>query len=428
MIIGASATMQRAGIPEDDKMGRKRKSSLTVRFLTIFLNVAVWGSVAGVIVLCIGVSAGIFPLEQKEQQTDSSRGTLSDIFEDNVSDEEGFLEADGSTEGKKKGTVHQKKGEVTLGFAGDILFDDYYSMIATMKARNVGIRDCFSEDLLTEMQDADVFMVNNEFTYTDRGEPTPGKQFTFRAAPENAALLHEIGVDIVSVANNHAYDYGEVSFLDTLETLQNADMPYVGGGHNIEEASAAAYFEINHLKVGYLAATQIERMGNPDTKGASQNTPGVFRCYNPENLYAAIADAKENCDFVVVYVHWGTENTEAPDSLQREQAKGMAEAGADLIIGDHPHCLQGIEYVEGTPVIYSLGNFWFNSKALDTCMVTVTIDEKGIKAFRFLPARQEDCTTFLLHDSEKERVISYMQSLSPGVFIDGDGCVTDKEL
>lgn len=254
----------------------------------------------------------------------------------------------------------QKADEISLVFAGDILFDDNYSIMVKMKGRAGGgslVEAGFDAAILQEMRGADIFMVNNEFTYTTRGTPTEGKAFTFRAKPEHAALLSEMGADIVSLANNHVYDYGEISLLDTLDTLTAAGMPYVGAGRNLTEAVRPVYFVTENVKIAFLSATQIERMDNPDTKGATETSPGVFRCRNVELLLSEVEKAKAVSDFVVVYVHWGTESTTELDWAQKEQAPLIAQAGADLIIGDHPHVLQGIEWIGDTPVIYSVGNF-----------------------------------------------------------------------
>lgn len=313
--------------------------------------------------------------------------------------------------------------EAILLFAGDILFDDSYTVMVTMRQRG-SIRACFSAETLREMEEADIFMLNNEFTYTNRGEPTPGKAFTFRAKPENAAMLHELGVDIVSLANNHAYDYGEISLLDTLATLEGIDMPYVGAGRNLAEASGIVYFQAGSQKIAFLSGTQIERMTPPDTKGASENTPGVFRCLTETEIFDKIAEAKENSDFVVVYIHWGTEKTDQLDWAQPGMAKSLAQAGADLIIGDHAHVLQPLANVEGVPTIYSLGNYWFNSSTLNTCLVKVTLKDGEMQSFQFLPAQQSGCYTKLLSGAEKEAVLEYMRGISGTVAIDAEGYVT----
>lgn len=317
-----------------------------------------------------------------------------------------------------------EEDKITITFAGDILFDPNYMMMATLLQNGGDINNAISADLLSEMRNADIMMLNNEFPYSDRGEPTEGKQFTFRAKPSSVSYLDDMGVDLVSLANNHAYDYGEAAFLDTMETLKGAGIPYVGAGADEEEAMQPVYYIINNVKIAFLSATQIERLDNPDTKGASGNTPGVFRCWNGEKLLQKVREAKEQSDFVIVYVHWGTENEESTDWAQDKQAPELVEAGADLIIGDHPHILQKIDVINDTPVIYSLGNFWFNSKTLDTGMVKVTLTQDGLESYQFIPCLQSGCKTALLYGEEKERVLSAMRSISDHVTIDADGYVT----
>lgn len=329
--------------------------------------------------------------------------------------------------GQTEGIIYKETrvpGETTLVFAGDVLLDDNYSPMVAMKQRANGVKDTFSEDLLKEMTEADIFMLNNEFTFTNRGEPMPDKSYTFRSDTENVKYLFDMGADLVSLANNHTFDFGEISLLDTLDTLKAAGMPQVGAGRNIREASAPVYFDTGDMRIGFLAATQIERIASPPTRGATENEPGVFRCLNPDALYEAVREARKNCDYLVVFIHWGTEKTDQPDWAQLEQGPGLAAAGADLIIGAHPHVLQGLESVGGVPVVYSLGNFWFNSFTLDTCIVKVTLDTRGIKSFQFLPALQQGCRTSLLQGEEKRRVLDYIRSLSPNVLIDEDGYVT----
>ncbi len=316
--------------------------------------------------------------------------------------------------------------EIVMAFAGDILFDPSYAVMAKLQQRGGAITEAFSEDLLAEMRGADIFMVNNEFPYTSRGTPTAGKQFTFRAKPESASYLTDMGVDIVSLANNHAYDYGEVSLLDSLDTLEAMGMPYVGAGRNLEEAVRPVSFIANDKKITILSATQIERNDNPDTKGAGESTPGTFRCWNPDRLLEEIRKNRADCDILIVYIHWGTESQAETDWAQRDQAAAIAEAGADVIIGDHSHCLQPVGYVNDVPVIYSLGNFWFNSKAQDTCLVQVRIPGEGALAVRVLPARQSDCRTKLLDGAEKKRVIQYINSISGSGMLDEDGYLQRK--
>lgn len=162
-----------------------------------------------------------------------------------------------------------------------------------------------------------------------------------------------LGVDVVSLANNHAYDYGEEALLDTFTTLENAGIPYAGAGRNIEEARKPVYFIANGIKIAVVSAAQIERNAVPDTKEATAASPGVLRCMEPAALLEVIAEAKANSDFVILYIHWGTESQAETDWLQDKQAPIYAQAGVDLIIGDHPHCLQS----------------WIPSQASPSCTV-----------------------------------------------------------
>lgn len=266
-------------------------------------------------------------------------------------------------------------------------------------------------------------MVNNEFPYSDGGTPQPDKMYTFRAEPESVNVLFDMGVDIVSVANNHTFDYGEEAFLDTLTTLEEAGMPYVGAGRNLEEAARPFYFEADGVRIGILAATQIERTDYPNTRGATEELPGVFRCWNPDYLIAAIREAKENCDFLILFIHWGTESTDVLDWAQIDQAPQYAEAGADLIIGAHPHVLQEIGYEGDVPVVYSLGNFWFNSRTLDSALVMVTLENGELESLQFVPCLQTGCGVELLHGAERDRVLNYMRGISSEAVIDENGYV-----
>lgn len=315
---------------------------------------------------------------------------------------------------------------VTMAFAGDVLLDDEYAMMFRYRSRGSDIYDTFSSTLLEKMRGADIFMLNNEFPFSTGGTPTEGKKFTFRANPANVELYAMMGVDIVSLANNHAYDYGEEALIDTFTTLENAGIPYVGAGRNIEEAKKPVYFIANGIKIGIVSATQIERNGSPDTKEATAANAGVLRCMDPTALLEVIAEAKANCDFVILYIHWGTESQEETDWLQDKQAPLYAEAGVNLIIGDHPHCLQKLDVISGVPVVYSLGNYWFNSKTQNTCLVEIGINKEGMEYLRFVPCRQEDGRTRELEGADWDGVLNYMRGLSPKVQIDSDGYVRFK--
>lgn len=316
------------------------------------------------------------------------------------------------------------KDSVTLGFVGDILFDDEYAVMCALKQRGGELSSGISQDTLDRMNAVDIMVVNNEFPYTERGSRQTNKQYTFHADYDTAFYLNDMGADVAILANNHVYDFGEEGLLDSLDTLNNVGVHPVGAGRNLKEAVTPVYYIVNDIKIAIVAASQIERESNPNTKAATETSPGVFRCWQNDLIYTAVEVAKQNADFVIACIHWGTEKDPNPDTWQLEMAPKLAEAGADLIIGDHTHRLQGVYYYGDTPCIYSLGNFWFNGYALDTGMVEVTINKDGLDKFQFLPAIQSNFSTKLVYDSEKTRIIDYLRSLSKGAVIDAEGYIT----
>ena len=159
--------------------------------------------------------------------------------------------------------------EVTLAFTGDVNFaDDWYNMLHY--AKTAGVEDCFDPLLLEEMRGADILLSNNEFAFSDRGAPMAGKQFTFCSRPENVELWQQLGVDIVGLANNHCFDYGADAFADTLTTLSDAGITYVGAGADLEEAMTPRYFTVDGLTIGYVACTRAEK-----SRYAAATTPRV---------------------------------------------------------------------------------------------------------------------------------------------------------
>ncbi|MCR5509231.1 MAG: CapA family protein [Lachnospiraceae bacterium] len=318
--------------------------------------------------------------------------------------------------------------ETVLVFIGDICFHDGYANMNALKQRGGALSECVLPGVLEGLKSADICMANNEFPYSNRGTPTADKQYAFRASPSHVSLLHDMGVDIVSLANNHAYDHGPDALTDTVDILKEAKVPFVGAGKNIDEAVKPVYIKINHMTIAYTGATQIERTANPDTKEATADSPGVLRTLDPTRYLKVIEEADANSDFTIAYVHWGSENTDLVEASQRDLAKKYAAAGADLIIGDHSHCLQGLDYVDGVPVIYSLGNFWFNSKTVDTGYLRVILDkDHSIKSVQFVPCVQENCKTRLAEDDKKAAILEYMQGISNHAAIDGDGYITKSD-
>lgn len=248
--------------------------------------------------------------------------------------------------------------------------------------------------------------------------------YTFRANPERMTILEDMGTDIVSLANNHVYDYGPEAMLDTADYLERAEIPYVGGGKNEEEATEPVYFVVNGIKIGYVAATRAEK--NRYTPGAKPDSPGVLLTYDTEAYNQVIQEAAAQCDYLVAYVHWGTEDSDQYEEYQQEMAKEFFASGADIIVGGHPHVLQGIQYLEGKPVVYSLGDFWFNDEDKYTGLLKVKISIDGLQEMSFVPCRQVNYTTQYLSEAQEQRQLyDYLAELSPNIVIDDQGVITE---
>lgn len=412
---------------EESKAKKRRKKRRQKEFLIFFLIVLIG---AGLIGLAVAIYF-TFSKVQNEEPEIAVEPPSANVMEQTQEEEEfevTVVTDDSEEVYEEPEETMPEVSDVTMIFTGDVCFHDAFANMNALRNRGGKIDSSVDTKLLDEMKSADICMVNNEFPYSDRGTPLPGKTYAFRSKPGNVGLLADMGVDIVSLANNHVYDHGEEALFDTLDTLEKAGVPYVGAGRNLSEASAAYFFEVGGRKIAFISATQVERNASPDTKGATESSAGAFRCFTDtefQNLVTAIKKADAEADLTVVYIHWGTENTDELHWAQTDQAPKIVDAGADLVIGDHPHCLQNIDYIGDTPIIYSLGNFWFNSKTLDTGMFKVIYKADDSLQCQFIPAKQHDCKTDMESGAEKQRILDYMQCISPNVTLDSEGYITN---
>lgn len=316
--------------------------------------------------------------------------------------------------------------DIVLDFAGDLVLDQERESFAYIGKDGKNFKNCISKELLHETKSADIFMINNEGTYVTGGTPLEGKAYTFQSHPKNAQVLKIMGTDITSLANNHAFDYGEEGLLETMDTFHKMRLPFVGAGKNLEDAKKPVYFVINGKKIAFVSATQIERTLNY-TKEAGIQTPGVLKTLHPEFFLESIREAKKKSDFVVAFVHWGTEGEENFEPDQTSLGKQYIDAGADAVIGGHTHCLQGIEFYKGNPIFYSLGNFWFDwdePNAEKTAVVQITLHSDNTAEYKILPCLYSKFKTSLVTDAKENRILlDYVESISNGISIDGDGTV-----
>lgn len=323
----------------------------------------------------------------------------------------------GSTAASEK-AGESTDGELELLFGGDVLLSD--ALCSSYEKDGIGA--LFTDEILTRMQDADICMLNQEFPFSTRGAAMEEKQYTFRAKPDNVRIFQNMGVDIVTLANNHTLDFGTPALLDTLTTLEDAEIPYVGAGETLTRAKALITLERAGRTIGFLGASRVV----PHTDWyAKEDRPGLFTTYDPTALLEEIKKADNQCDLLVVYVHWGVEYQSHPEDYQKQMARQYIDAGADIVVGSHPHVLQGIEYYNGKPIFYSLGNFVFGQWAGETIMPSVKMDNAGNLTITLIPLNQKNNQTYILENPES--LFRNLQNISSGIQITPTGAIQTQE-
>lgn len=334
---------------------------------------------------------------------------------DQVREDENTKDAEAGDPADSSGVQEQTEGTTTILFTGDVLFANAFK--AGYDAGGIG--GVIDQELLLELKQADILMVNNEFPFSDQGTPMADKQFTFQCSPSYVTALNEMGVDVVSLANNHTLDYGKEALRDTFSTLDKAGILYGGAGETVERAEEVQIIEANGKKYGFIAVSRV--IPTADWK-VENSAPGLFSCYDETRLVELVEQAKETCDFVAVYPHWGVEYQAYPEAYQTRIAERCIEAGADVIVGSHTHCLQGVSYIDGMPVFYSLGNFIFGQNIDKSAIVKVTVDEEGNASYELIPVYAEGGVTYRAEGDKGVRILQYIDGISEA-FIGTDGRV-----
>ena len=312
----------------------------------------------------------------------------------------------------------------TISIIGDVSLADNWYIMPKYDERGKGVLGILSEEVTSTMTNSDLMIVNSEFTVSNRGKALNGKQYTFRAKPERLSIYGEMGVDLVTLANNHVYDFGQDAFLDMLDAFDNYKIPRIGAGHNIEEAMKPYYFIVNGYKFAFVNATRAEKYIM--TPEAGNDSPGVFRCYDPTNMENLIKSVKENSDYVIAIIHFGKEGSHDLEKEQQESAKKYIDAGASAVVGHHAHVLQGVEFYNDKPIIYNLGDFIFNANNEETAMFQIKLDNDGNMEYYLLPALQKNCFTEFLKDNEKQKLIDKINSWSINAKVLEDGKIIKK--
>ena len=312
--------------------------------------------------------------------------------------------------------AEEDSNSVHLLFGGDVYLSDTFLTVYDER----GIESILDEEVLSLMTDSDITMVNQEFAFSDRGEAMEDKQYTFRVPPSRVALFQEMGIDIVSLANNHALDFGIVALEDSFETLDEAGILYVGAGKNLSRAKQMETITVNGKVIGFLAASRVIPVAEWN---AGSSTTGMFTTYSPELLCQTIEENRNQCDYLVVFVHWGVERNTYPEDYQFRMGKQYIDAGADAVIGCHPHVMQGFEYYKGKMIAYSLGNYIFNLRSTLEAVLQIVIEENGDAEWKLIPIRTDSLPFTLPAEEEKKEFYQYMESISFDISIDEDGII-----
>lgn len=326
----------------------------------------------------------------------------------------------GPTPGERGRVADRFVPSATLAFAGDVHGESKIAAAVAAGSNPLGP----VQDLLSA---ADIAVVNLETPLSTRGSPA-NKTYVFRGPPEMAADIAEAGVDVVTLANNHALDYGVTAMLDTLDHTAAAGLRSVGAGAVAATAYAPQVVDTPAGPVAIIGLTRVLHTlgwakGEQPPAAAQQwqataTRPGLASAYDEAAAVAAVRAAAEVADHVVVAIHWGTERADCPDVNQRHLARLLTDAGADVIVGHHPHVLQGVQTLDEALVAYSLGNFvWYHNRAPSryTGVLQVELPLLDDPAWSFVPAEiASDGSPYPASGTQADAISARIFDRSPG--------------
>ncbi len=209
------------------------------------------------------------------------------------------------------------------------------------------------EQVAEQLCEGDITFGNLECALSTVGAHEPFGACIFRADPKTVEVLVLGGFDIVSLANNHTLNSGNAALMQTLDHLEEAGIAYVGAARERERGSHPTFFVVQDMRIGFLAYTDLTFAHESHSKVDRDLT----------KMRAQVTQAKNNCSLLIVSYHWGEEYRRKPTSRQVQVAHASIEAGADVVLGHHPHILEGVEIYETRPIFYSMGNFVFDQRS-----------------------------------------------------------------
>lgn len=304
-----------------------------------------------------------------------------------------------------------EKEELVLSFVGDMMFDR--SVAAFIRSEG---EDYIFQGYEKYFKGSDIVFGNLETALSHRGEPVKDKEYTFRSNPELAAYLKKYNFKVLSIANNHILDYGTDAFSDTLKIMKENGISYGGGGYDKKEAMEGIVLEKKGLKIGFIAFTRV----TPSVDWyAGAKKPGIIGAYkvHEESVLEAVNNLRPRCDLLVISLHWGKEVSTIIRKEETELAHKLIDSGADVIMGHHPHVVQGMELYKGKPIFYSLGNFFFTTSKAQICnqtiMATVRYDENGeLKSVEAIPGIIQYGRPVPMEEGPKKQFIEQLNKMN----------------
>lgn len=405
---------------------RQRTKRKTMKLIMLF------GAVIMIAVIAILLwNDGVSGPNEKNTEDSNSNPTVtpnlpdsSDDANANDHDDRSNNDAEnhsGNEENITSPVVESDEPQIKLTFVGDIMFSG--NVEALLEDKGYDYPYVYVRDYL---QQADFTIANLETPITVRGEPEE-KSYAYRSSPGALPDLAESGIDIVNLANNHILDYGLIGMLDTFEHVDQAGVKRVGAGNNAEEAFAPVIVEKNGVKIAFFGFSQVI----PELWWkADRNHPGVAETYDYTRPVKAIESVRAEVDLVVVLAHWGEERTDIPNDKQTEMAHRYIDAGADLVVGGHPHVLQSIEHYKNKWIAYSLGNFIFttNNEPLtwETVILQANCSKAGDCAIDLVPIVTKWAQPKPMDANLAEALLARINDISINSEIDQDGTVKNK--
>lgn len=314
---------------------------------------------------------------------------------------------------------------LTMMFTGDVMLS---RGVNSALESNVNVFN----DLTPLFKSSDMVVVNLEGPFTRATNPTKSSYF-FKVKPEHAKLLTENNIKVAFLANNHIMDYGEEGLDECIATLKKNNISYAGAGSSLEEAIRPTYVEKNGSTIAFINfmdRNSFLEYSSEEMPFATQNRSG-YAPAEVELIKKSIGEAKNQSDFVVVSFHYGNEMTSSPNQMQYLLSRESIDAGADLVIGHHPHVIQKIENYKGKLIFYSLGNCIFDAvtPAARKSMVVEFKLKKGDAEIILHPIYISNSQTFLMDQNNGEEFLSNLQSISsPGITIkNGKGIIFLKD-